>query len=209
MILSKNVHFKSSPTFGETDSVCLGFNKKNSKFKKSVSIYCVYYCFVYSFCCLNNMISTIFRIFNANLIYESLFWAAPAYTQSGYKHEAIPDDLFFTNITLIRLKLQQCLSFILMIQSKLESLTQKQSPRGNPCKGCSENIQQNIFHKNIPCQSAISRKLLCNHTSAWVFSCEVAAYFQNTFSEERLWVAASAHCEHGLYLSKRSLMAKF
>ena len=26
--------------------------------------------------------------------------------------------------------------------------------------------------------------------SAWVFSCEFAAYFQNTFSQEQLWAAA-------------------
>ena len=32
-----------------------------------------------------------------------------------------------------------------------------------------------------------------NHTSAWVFSCKFAAYFQITFSEEHLWVAASAY----------------
>ena len=28
--------------------------------------------------------------------------------------------------------------------------------------------------------------------SAWVFSCKFAAYFQNTFSQEHLWVAAFA-----------------
>ena len=30
-----------------------------------------------------------------------------------------------------------------------------------------------------------------NHTSIWVFSCKFAAYFQNTFSQEHLWRAAS------------------
>ena len=29
------------------------------------------------------------------------------------------------------------------------------------------------------------------HTSTWVFSCKFAAYFQNTFSWELLWMAAS------------------
>ena len=33
-----------------------------------------------------------------------------------------------------------------------------------------------------PCWSVISIKLLCNYTSAWVFSCKFSAYFQNTFS---------------------------
>ena len=35
-------------------------------------------------------------------------------------------------------------------------------------------------------------QLYWNHTLAWVFSCEFATYFQNTFSKEHLWVAASA-----------------
>ena len=30
-----------------------------------------------------------------------------------------------------------------------------------------------------------------NRTSAWLFSCKFAAYFQNTFSQEHLWTAAS------------------
>ena len=30
-----------------------------------------------------------------------------------------------------------------------------------------------------------------NHTSAWVFPFKFAAYFQNTFSKEHLWVTAS------------------
>ena len=35
-------------------------------------------------------------------------------------------------------------------------------------------------------------KLYWNHTSAWVLSCKLAAYFQSTFSQEQLRVAASA-----------------
>ena len=37
----------------------------------------------------------------------------------------------------------------------------------------------------------IAKQLYRNHTSAWVFSCNFAVYFQNTFSEEHLWMAAS------------------
>ena len=33
-------------------------------------------------------------------------------------------------------------------------------------------------------------RLYWNHTSAWVFSCKFAAYFQNTFSQEHLWMPA-------------------
>ena len=37
----------------------------------------------------------------------------------------------------------------------------------------------------------ISKQLYWNHTSAQVFSCKFAAYFQKTFSQERFWVTAS------------------
>ena len=40
------------------------------------------------------------------------------------------------------------------------------------------------FTGEYPCRSVISITLLCNlfnHTSAWVFSCKFAAYFQNLF----------------------------
>ena len=37
----------------------------------------------------------------------------------------------------------------------------------------------------------VAKQLYRNHTSAWVFSCKFAAYFQSTFSEEQLWTAAS------------------
>ena len=49
----------------------------------------------------------------------------------------------------------------------------------------------NKFTGEHPCQSAISIKL--QSTSAWVFSCKVIAFFQNIFSQEHLWVAASVH----------------
>ena len=37
----------------------------------------------------------------------------------------------------------------------------------------------------------IALQLNWNHTSAWVFSCKFAAYFQNTSSWEHLWRTAS------------------
>ena len=37
----------------------------------------------------------------------------------------------------------------------------------------------------------VAEQLYWNHFSVWVFSCKFAAYFQNTFSYEHLWVAAS------------------
>ena len=51
------------------------------------------------------------------------------------------------------------------------------------------------FTGDHPCRSVISIKLQSNHTSAWVFSCKLAAYFQNTFSYEHVWTAASLLCD--------------
>ena len=43
-------------------------------------------------------------------------------------------------------------------------------------------------------------QLYWNHTSAWVFSCKFAAYFQNIFSEEHLWTQASDRLSLTIYL---------
>ena len=37
----------------------------------------------------------------------------------------------------------------------------------------------------------VAKQLYWNCTSAWVFFCKFAAYFQNTFLQEHLWVAVS------------------
>ena len=37
----------------------------------------------------------------------------------------------------------------------------------------------------------VALQLSWNRTSAWMFSCKFAAYFQNTFFSEHLWRAAS------------------
>ena len=71
---------------------------------------------------------------------------------------------------------------------------QKQSSRGVLKNRCYENMQQ--IYRGHSCRSVISIKLLCNfiEITFW-YGCSpinFAAYFQNTFSSERLWVAASA-----------------
>ena len=50
----------------------------------------------------------------------------------------------------------------------------------------------NKFTGEHTCWSVTSIKLLCNQTSTWVFSCKFAAYFQNTFFSEDLWMTASS-----------------
>ena len=60
---------------------------------------------------------------------------------------------------------------------------QKQPPRRILRKSCSENMQQ-IYWKTpmSKCDfNKVAKQLYWNYTSAWVFSCKYAAYFQSTF----------------------------
>ena len=70
---------------------------------------------------------------------------------------------------------------------------QKQPTRGVPRKRRSENMQQIYRRAPMPkCDfNKVAKQLYWNHTSAWVFSCKFAAYLQNIFSKEHLWMAAS------------------
>ena len=52
------------------------------------------------------------------------------------------------------------------------------------------NLQENTHPK---CNfNKIALQLYWNRTLTWVFSCKFAACFQNSFSQEHLWMAASA-----------------
>ena len=63
---------------------------------------------------------------------------------------------------------------------------QKQPSRGVLKKRCSENMQQIYWRTPMPkCNfNKVGLQLYRNHTSARVFSCKFAAYFQNTSSWE-------------------------
>ena len=60
---------------------------------------------------------------------------------------------------------------------------EKQPPKGVLKKRCSENMQQIYRRKTKPkCDfNKVGKQLCWNHTSAYVFSCTFAAYFQNNF----------------------------
>ena len=58
-------------------------------------------------------------------------------------------------------------------------------------KTCSENMQQ--IYRGTPMPNCDFNNV-AKHISAWVFSCKFAAYFQNTFSQKHLWMAASELC---------------
>ena len=61
-------------------------------------------------------------------------------------------------------------------------------------KRCSKNMQQIYRRTSMPkCNfNKVTKQLYWNHYSAWVFSCKFGVYFQNLFSREQLWRAASA-----------------
>ena len=67
---------------------------------------------------------------------------------------------------------------------------QKQPSRGVLVKRCSKNMQQIYKTTSMPkCDfNKVAKQLYWNRTLAWVFSCKFASYFQNSFSEEHLWV---------------------
>ena len=80
------------------------------------------------------------------------------------------------------------MEFFCQNDSRLKSVgfrkkIEKQPSRGVLKKRCSENMQQ--IHKRTPMPKCDFKKdalqLCWNHTSAWVFSCTFAAYFQSTF----------------------------
>ena len=50
------------------------------------------------------------------------------------------------------------------------------------------NLQENT-HAEV-CK--VAKQLYWNHTSAWLFFCKFAAYFQNILLSEHLWRATSA-----------------
>ena len=91
---------------------------------------------------------------------------------------------------------KQCTSFYVIGTLALNrlrcSICQMQPSRVVLRKRCSENMQQ--IYRRIPTPKCdfnkVTLQLYWNHTSAWVFSCKFAAYFQNTFSQEHLWKAA-------------------
>ena len=86
---------------------------------------------------------------------------------------------------------------------------QKQPPRSVPWKSCSENMQHIYRRTPMPKYNFnnVAKQLYWNRTLAWVFSCKLAIYFQNTFSQEHLWVAVSAVLN--LILSQKVVSQRF
>ena len=75
-----------------------------------------------------------------------------------------------------------------------------------------ENIQQFYRRISMPkCNlNKVALQLYWSHASAWVFSYKFAAYFQNNFSQEHLWVAVPCHCnKKSLFFLEWIIFSKF
>ena len=82
----------------------------------------------------------------------------------------------------------------------LRYILQKQPSTDVLKKTCSENMQQIYRRTPMPvCDfNKITKQLYWNGTLAWLFSCRFVAYFQNTFSLEHFWTAASDSSKYNL-----------
>ena len=49
--------------------------------------------------------------------------------------------------------------------------------------------------RNVLRKKQLAKQLYWNHTSAWVFSCTFAAYFQYKFSQEHFWRVTSVETD--------------
>ena len=80
-----------------------------------------------------------------------------------------------------------------MISKGLIFSLQKQPCRNVLRQRCSENMQKIYRRTHMPkCNfNKVAKQFYWNNILAWVFSCKFAAYFQDIFSLEHLWLAAS------------------
>ena len=80
------------------------------------------------------------------------------------------------------------ISYVQLCSSYVQS-----SQAGVLRKRFSENMHRIYRRTPMPkCDlNKVAKQLYWNHTSEWVFSYKFAAYFQNAFFKEHLWVAAS------------------
>ena len=97
--------------------------------------------------------------------------------------------VMISNFRLVFFPLVSLFGMLFVFRCKVK----KQPSRGVLIKRCSENMQQICRRTPIPkCDfNKVAKELYWNHTLAWVFSCKFNAYFQNIFSLEHLWRAAS------------------
>ena len=114
------------------------------------------------------------------IIYSNLL-LVPSFFIFGAKLPKASRELL--SVIDIQGKLRYFYSLLIVTSSNTRSSHPEVFSRKGVLKKCSR------FTGEHPCRSAISIKLL--YTSVWVFSRKFAAYFQNTFLQEHLWMAAS------------------
>ena len=79
------------------------------------------------------------------------------------------------------------LSLLIETNNRYKNISSKVEKQPSICvliKRCSENMQQINSRKPMPKFdfNKVANQSYQNRTSAWVYSCKFAVYFQNTFS---------------------------
>ena len=112
--------------------------------------------------------------------------------------------IFLSSCTKLNSRLRSVL-FLFLGRSKYY---QNHPSIGVLIKRCSEKMKQVYRRTSMPkCDfNKVTFHVHWNHTSAWVFSCKFAAYFQNTFSQEQLWRADSVLFIHGCFISLSKIL---
>ena len=117
------------------------------------------------------------KIIDMSLVFHFSFWHA-FLVWNVFETLNIGNKLFF-------IKFYCSLNFPVWDLIGWKWIKQKQSSIrvGVLKKRCSENMQKIYRRTPMPkCNfNKVALQLYWNHTSAWVFSCKFAAYFQNTF----------------------------
>ena len=94
-------------------------------------------------------------------------------------------------ISIYQTKISTKKTFLVPGLKTRSRIAQKQPYKGVLRKKYSENIQQ--FYRRTPAPKCDFNKVAdWNRTTALVFSCKFAAYFQNNFSQKHLWRAVSS-----------------
>ena len=114
----------------------------------------------------------------SNGVFYTLHWVIWHYSKSLMKGNTKSFDHISHTLS------QDETAYIIYKQLAFRYNIQKQPPTGVLRKSCSEKMQQIYRRTPMPkCNfNKVALQLYWNHTSAWVFSCKFAAYFQNNFS---------------------------
>ena len=135
--------------------------------------------------------------------YNHVWWMLWLFTETGtFKTQSnIENGTIFTKSSIIDIWLG-FLTRPLIYFYKIKNKAKTRQAYNNVLEATFQRCSYKKVFQNY------AKLLYWNDTSAWVLSCKLAAYFQNTFSYEHLWVAASVSSKHHTMRSSRIIRCK-